>query len=260
MLDVYIFFGLQHFFKKSNHKKVFYFLFFGALILSYIGLLHMYFYFRETINNTLITNLLRGFFFSFFVFKLVMVIFLAFNDAGRISKIIFEMIRNFFVAQPKKIELKARRKFITQAGLIIASIPFSSLLYGITFGKYNFKVIKHALKFETLPKSFNQFKIVHISDIHAGSFDSIESVQEGIDLIQAQQADIILFSGDLVNNVSDEIKPYIGMFKKLKAPYGKFAVLGNHDYGDYKKWNSSDEKTENLKNLFHYFDEMGFKL
>ena len=97
VLDVYIFFGLKSFFKNPYKKKIFYFLFFGALILSYFGLLHMYFYFRETINNTLIANLLRGFFFSFFVFKLVMVLFLSFNDAARISNYIFELIRNFFL-------------------------------------------------------------------------------------------------------------------------------------------------------------------
>lgn len=260
VLDVYTYFGLKNLFKNSKKKKIFYILFFGAVILSYIGLLHMYFYFKVTINNTLITNLLRGFTFSFFVFKLGMFVFLAFNDFLRISRFIMDTFLNFFNKTPKKIELKARRKFITQAGLIIASIPFSSLLYGITLGKYNFKVIKHALKFKTLPKSFDKFRIIHISDIHAGSFDSLESVQNGIDLIQAQQPDIILFSGDLVNNVADEIVPYIKMFKALKSPYGKFAVLGNHDYGDYKQWDSAHDKEENLKNLMNYFDEMDFKL
>ncbi|MDP2088552.1 MAG: metallophosphoesterase [Flavobacteriaceae bacterium] len=260
VLDVYTFFGLKWLFKNSKKKKLFYLLFFGAVILSYIGLLNMYFYFRETINNTLISNLLRGFFFSFFAFKLLMVIFLVFNDLLRIVSLIFDVILNFFNTKPKKVELKSRRRFITQVGLVIASIPFTSLLYGITLGKYNFKVIKHALKFKTLPKSFDKFKIVHISDIHAGSFDNLESVQEGIDLIQAQNPDIILLSGDLVNNNAREIEPYISMFKSLKAPHGKFAVLGNHDYGDYKQWNSIHEKEENLKKLFAYFDEMNFKL
>lgn len=260
VLDIYIFFGLKRFFEKSLAKNLFYFLFFGALILSYIGLLHMFLYFRETINNTLITNLLRGFFFSFFVFKSILFIFLMFDDIGRFFRLIIEHTLNFIKTNPKKIDLKARRKFITQAGLMIASIPFTSMLYGITLGKYNFKVIKQTLKFNTLPKSFNKFRIVHISDIHAGSFDSIASVQDGINLIKAQQPDIILFSGDIVNNDAREIEPYISMFKSLNAPYGKFAVLGNHDYGDYKQWDSIDEKEENLKNLFHYYDEMGFKL
>ncbi|MDP3352419.1 MAG: metallophosphoesterase, partial [Flavobacteriaceae bacterium] len=218
------------------------------------------FYFRETINSTEISNLLRGFFFSFLIFKLLIIIFLFLNDIERILHLTYSFLVKIFFDKKKVVETKSRRKFVTQLGLLIAAIPFSSLIYGITLGKYNFKVIKHALKFKTLPKAFNKFKIVHISDIHAGSFDDLESVQEGVDLIQAQQPDIILFSGDLVNNDSREIEPYISMFKSLKAPFGKFAVLGNHDYGDYKQWNSIDEKEENLKKLFHYFDEMGFKL
>ncbi|MCM2301652.1 MAG: metallophosphoesterase [Flavobacteriaceae bacterium] len=259
-LDVYSFIGIKSVFKKSSFLKLYYFLFFSALIISYLGFLNMALYFRETINSTSIANLLRGFFFSFFIFKILFVIFLILNDIERILNFSFHFITKIFFDKKKVVETKSRRKFVSQVGLLIAAIPFSSLLYGITLGKYNFKVIKHHLKFDNLPKSFNKFRIVHISDIHAGSFDSLESVQEGIDLIQAQNPDIILFSGDLVNNDSREIKPYISMFKSLKAPHGKFAVLGNHDYGDYKKWKSVDEKEENLKKLFDYFNEMDFKL
>lgn len=259
-LDVYAFHGIKSIIKKSAQLKLFYFLFFSAFILSYFGLFNMIFYFRETINSTEISNLFRGFFFSFFIFKLLLVIFLFLNDIYRILDLTFNFLSKFFIDKKKVVTTKSRRKFVTQLGLLVAAIPFSSLLYGITLGKYNFKVIKHTLQFDTLPKAFNNFKIVHISDIHAGSFDDIESVQEGIDLIQAQNPDIILFSGDLVNNVADEIEPYITMLKLLKAPFGKFAVLGNHDYGDYKQWNSIDEKEENLNKLFNYFDEMGFKL
>lgn len=259
-LDVYSFIGIKSVFKKSSFLKLYYFLFFSALIISYLGFLNMALFFRETINSTSISNLLRGFFFSFFIFKILFVIFLILNDIERILNFSFHFITKIFFDKKKVVETKSRRKFVSQVGLLIAAIPFSSLLYGITLGKYNFKVIKHHLKFDNLPKSFNKFRIVHISDIHAGSFDSLESVQEGIDLIQAQNPDIILFSGDLVNNDSREIKPYISMFKSLKAPHGKFAVLGNHDYGDYKKWKSVDEKEENLKKLFDYFNEMDFKL
>jgi predicted MPP superfamily phosphohydrolase len=259
-LDVYTFFGIKSLIKKSIQLKLFYFIFFSAIIISYLGFFNMLFYFRETINNTEISNLLRGFFFSFLIFKILIVIFLFLNDVERILHLISNLIIKLFFNKKKIIETKSRRKFVTQLGLSIAAIPFSSLLYGITLGKYNFKIIKHSLKFENLPKSFNNFKIVHISDIHAGSFDDIESVQEGVNLIQSQNPDIILFSGDLVNNDSREIEPYISMFKTLKAPFGKYAVLGNHDYGDYKNWNSNNEKNENLNLLYKYFKLMDFNL
>lgn len=259
-LDVYSFIGIKSLFKKSAYLKLFYFLFFSAVIISYIGLLNTALYFRETINNSLISNLLRGFSFSFFIFKLLFVVFLLLNDIERILKLSLHFITKILFDKTKVVETKSRRKFVTQLGLIIAAIPFSSMLYGITLGKYNFKVIKHYLKFNNLPNSFNNFKIVHISDFHAGSFDNIESVKEGIHLIQEQNPDIILFSGDLINNDASEIIPYISMFKALNAPYGKFAVLGNHDYGDYKNWSSNDEKEQNQKELFEYYKAMDFNL
>lgn len=260
MLDFYAYIGIKSIVKKSIYRKLYYFLFFTAVIISYIGLLNMVLYFRETINNTEISNLLRGFFFSFFIFKLLIVIFLFLNDIIRFFHLSYSFIVKLTINNQKVVEKQARRKFVTQLGLLVAAIPFTSLLYGITIGKYNFKVIKHRLQFDTLPKSFDKFKIVHISDIHAGSFDSLESVQEGIDLIQAQNPDLILFSGDLVNNDAREIEPYIPMFKSLKAPHGKFAVLGNHDYGDYKNWNSIEAKEANFNQLLDNFKLMDFRL
>lgn len=259
-LDIYTYFGLKSLFNKLKYKKFYIYLYFFVVIVSYLGLLNMFLYFRETINSTLISNLLRGFTFSFFIFKLLFILFILLADIERILVTVFRFIKQLISKNHKNVNLKYRRKFLTQAGLLIAAIPFSSLLYGITKGKYSFNVIKHQLKFKTLPKSFDKFKIVHISDIHAGSFDSVENVQKGIDLIQQQNPDIILFSGDLVNNDSREIEPYITMFKSLKARFGKFAVLGNHDYGEYKKWSSDTEKNQNFTLLLKHYKHMEFKL
>lgn len=259
-LDIYTYFGLKSIFNHSKFKKLFLYLFIFAIFLSYLGLLNIFLYFRETINSTPISNLLRGFTFSFFIFKLLFILFVLIAELERIILTIFQFFKKIIIKNDSKVEIKSRRKFITQAGLLLAAIPFTSLLYGITKGKYSFKVIKHQLSFNNLPKSFDKFRIVHISDIHAGSFDSIESVQNGIDLIQEQNPDIILFSGDLVNNDSREIEPYISMFKSLSAPFGKYAVLGNHDYGEYKKWNSDTEKNENFELILEHFNSMDFIL
>lgn len=132
--------------------------------------------------------------------------------------------------------------------------------YGITQGKYAYRVIKHTLYFDDLPKAFDGFTLTQISDVHAGSFTNPKAVQKGIDLINAQKSDLFVFTGDLVNNVASEIVPYIGHFSQIKAPFGQFSVLGNHDYGDYVKWPSEAEKVKNLDQLKAYHKTLGFRL
>lgn len=111
-----------------------------------------------------------------------------------------------------------------------------------------------------LPSAFDGLKVVHISDIHAGSFDDLKEVQKGVEMIQDLNPDLILFTGDLVNQDADEILPYMDLFQSLHAPLGKFSCLGNHDYGTYKKWNSEADLKNNLLKLFRYQQEMGFTL
>lgn len=151
-----------------------------------------------------------------------------------------------------------RRLFISQLSILLASIPASALLIGMIRGKYNYKVIKHQLSFERLPVDFHGFKIIHISDFHCGSFDNKKKFSYGIDLINQQNADIILFTGDMVNNIADEILPWKELISSLKAPYGKYAVLGNHDYGDYTAWDKQVDKINNFKKLIALENEMGF--
>lgn len=132
--------------------------------------------------------------------------------------------------------------------------------YGITKGKYAYRVIRHTLYFDDLPEQFDGFTLTQISDVHAGSFTKPKAVQKGIDLINAQKSDLFVFTGDLVNNIAEEIVPYIGHFSQIKAPYGQFSVLGNHDYGDYVKWPGEAEKTKNLNQLKAYHQQLGFRL
>ena len=208
----------------------------------------------------LIPNLFVGFFFSFFVFKLFLILFFLLEDIVRIVKFILFVTLNLFRNKKLKSSPDGRRKFVRKAGLFVAAIPFTSMLYGITQGKYNFKVNTVKLSFKNLPKSFENFKIVQISDIHSGSFDDRKAILDGIDLVNKQDPDLILFTGDLVNNDSREIVPFIDDFKKLQAPHGVYSILGNHDYGDYKKWDSENDKMNNMDLLFKYQKEMGFKL
>lgn len=192
------------------------------------------------------------------IFQISIVAILVFEDIIRLPVWLYRIFNNG--TSSSLSEIPQRRLFISQLSILLASIPASALFFGMLRGKYNYKVIKHQLSFSRLPKDFNGFKIVHISDFHCGSFDNKEKLTCGIDLINKQKPDIILFTGDMVNNIADEILPWKSLISSLNAPYGKYAVLGNHDYGDYNSWNSDEEKIENFKKLITLQNEMGFKL
>ena len=152
-----------------------------------------------------------------------------------------------------------RSTFLSWMGVGLSSTLFFSLLYG--FGnKYNYKVIKKKIALKGLPSSFKGFKIIHISDIHSGSLKDKAAVLKGIELIEKQNADLVLFTGDLVNDRASEMYNWMDVFGKIKAPHGVFSTLGNHDYGDYVKWDSTEEKKQNLEALKKVHYDLGWRL
>lgn len=153
-----------------------------------------------------------------------------------------------------------RTIWVSELAMAIAAFVFISLLYGMTGGRHRYKVHRVTLKFDDLPKEFDGFTITQLSDIHAGSFSSRRGVEKGVSLVNKQNSDMILFTGDLVNNKASEMDPWIETFAKLKAPYGKYSVLGNHDYGDYTGWESEEAKRVNLVKLKQVHQEIGFNL
>ena len=175
---------------------------------------------------------------------------------------IFSLVRLFcapFRTKKEKV-IPSRRRFVSLIGMGVAAIPFAGMIYGMLWGRYNYRVVKHTLYFDDLPEAFDGYRVVHISDIHSGSFDNAEKVQYGIDMINAQQGDVIFFTGDLVNNKAEEMRPWIAHFKQLHAKDGVYSVLGNHDYGDYVQWDSTDEKAKNLEALKQIHQQLGFCL
>ena len=133
----------------------------------------------------------------------------------------------------------SRSHFLSWAGMLVGGGLFGSLIYG--FGnKYSYQLRRMQLAFEKLPASFKGLKIVHISDIHSGSFTDKLAVKKGVEKILKEKPDLILFTGDLVNNRSDEMDDFMDIFKEVKAPMGVYSILGNHDYGDYTKWDSTE--------------------
>lgn len=199
---------------------------------------------------------LTGAMFVVLVPKLVVIPFLLVEDIVRVlqgsySAMFGSKLSGFF---------PERRKFVSQVGLGLASIPFFGMIYGIVKGKYAYRVHKVTLKFKDLPKAFDGFTITQLSDIHSGSFDNEEAVQHGIDMANEQKSDLLVFTGDLVNNRADEMLPWIKHFKQLKAPFGKYSILGNHDYGDYVEWDNPKDKVQNLEDLKVVHQQIGFNL
>ena len=198
-----------------------------------------------------------GFFISLFVFQIQVTIFLLGEDIFRIPQGIYA----YFSKMPDQVQfLPQRRKLISQIAIGLAAIPFASLLYGMFRGKYNFKVLSYKLEYDDLPEAFEGFKIAQISDIHSGSFDNAKKVQYGVDLVNAQDADVVFFTGDIVNNRAEEILPWIQTFKKINAKHGVYSILGNHDYGDYSPWESPEAKKKNMEDLKKAQKKMGWDL
>ncbi|HEX8019811.1 metallophosphoesterase [Mucilaginibacter sp.] len=153
-----------------------------------------------------------------------------------------------------------RAFWVSELTMAIAAPLFLIVLFGITLGRHFYRVRRETLQFPDLPAAFDGFTITQITDVHSGSFTNAAGVKKGLDLVNAQGSDVILFTGDLVNNTASEMDQWIPAFAGLQAPMGKFSVLGNHDYGDYIRWETPEAKQTNLARLKQVHTEIGFRL
>lgn len=195
-----------------------------------------------------------------FLSKLIASVFFLIDDIRRAiqwiaGKLFFRNTEGETIQEGKM----SRSVFLSWLGLGLGATIFSSLLVGFS-NKYNYKVKKLKLSFANLPSSFKGLRIVQLSDIHSGSFTSQHDVAKGVEKALALKPDLILFTGDLVNNQASEMNDYAEIFSRLKAPMGVYSVLGNHDYGDYHKWESPDAKIQNLEDLKKLQADMGWRL
>ena len=195
-----------------------------------------------------------GVFFSFFVLVFLWSVFMLIEDVVRLVILAYNAINHSTQSIP------SRRKFISTIGLGMAALPFGALLYGMVKGRYNYKVLRYTMEYDDLPEAFDGYQITQISDIHSGSFDNKEKLEYAIDLINEQKSDVLLFTGDLVNNKAEEMYPWKSVFSKLEAKDGMFSILGNHDYGDYVEWDSTQAKKANLEELKSLQKDIGFDL
>ena len=202
--------------------------------------------------------ILTGLFATYFS-KLFGVVFLLIDDGQRLVR----WIARYFSKQPANAlpgEIISRSEFLMNAALVATTVPFGAMAYGIISGAHDYRVKHISIKLPNLPKAFDGVRIAQVSDIHSGSFFNKTAVKGGVEMVMKEKPDIIFFTGDLVNNEADEVKEYIDVFNKLRAPLGVFSVTGNHDYGDYKNWDSKEAKQQNFKDLIEAHRLLGFDL
>jgi predicted MPP superfamily phosphohydrolase len=195
---------------------------------------------------------------AFFALKVVFCLFMFGEDIYRsIEGLISSLSRK---REPDQSFLPGRREFLAKVGLAVAALPFGAILYGAWRGKYDYQVREYELSFDDLPEAFDGYTITQLSDIHVGSFDDREEVAYAVKLANDQQSDLILFTGDLVNNEAKEMNGWEDIFGSLTAKDGVYSVLGNHDYGDYVQWDSKEAKEENMQQLYKVQKDMGWRL
>ncbi|MDI5896717.1 metallophosphoesterase [Flavobacterium yafengii] len=230
----------------------------GISILVLVYIVYSLMQFDRSVGQTKQMMVIMGLLLIVYVPKLILTLILMGEDIFRLGA----GTVNYFANYDKNTDfLNSRRKFVSQIGLGLAAVPFLSLIYGVTIGKYNYKVIKQRIFFPDLPDAFDGFRITQISDVHSGSFDNPEKINYAIDLVNEQNSDMILFTGDIVNTDAKEMHPWIETFNRIKKhEYGKYSVLGNHDYGEYVTWPSEAAKEDNFKAIKDLYGQIGFKL
>jgi len=260
LLDLYFFQALKTITQTASSKaRLIIFICYWAISISAVVLLLLlpYINFENKFFRNTIFAFIAGLFFAKMIASSVFLI----DDIRRgvqwiAGKILSSKTEGEIYQADEKI---SRSLFLTWTGMIMGGGLFGSLIYGFS-NKYNYQLRRLQLSFEKLPAAFKGLKVVHISDIHSGSFTDKHAVKRGVEKILNEKPDLILFTGDLVNDRSHEMDDFMDIFGELKAPMGVYSILGNHDYGDYTQWKSPEEKQANLERLKKVHAELGWRL
>ncbi len=260
-IDIYVYQALKTVFHNSAHwlRRSIYGLHWGLTVLSILAVIAYNFAIPEFIprsyRSTIITVLVMNYF-----SKIFGVLVLIIDDLVRLVK--WVILKTGANAAPPADHGTgiSRSEFLSKTALVATVLPMATMGFGIVSGAHNYTVHRKRVSLPNLPKAFHGLRIVQISDLHTGSFYNRSAVKRGVDLLMDQKADVVFFTGDIVNNDSSELKGYIDVFSKVKAPLGVYSTLGNHDYGDYKNWPSEAAKRQNLQDLIDGHREMGWDI
>ncbi len=268
LVDLYVYKGLKVLLDKPSNPvvKIFFRTMFWLIPSILLASVVMALYFRQVDTDPRIFNsyfYIVAFTMLFYLPKLVFVLFHLLDDLVFVTERTVKSFTRFSFKNsiPFGEVIVNRRKFISRTGIILAMIPFLAVIYGVTYGRFDFQITEKSVEIRGLPASFDGFRILHISDIHAGSFYGYEErVKRAVDIINKQEADIIVFTGDLVNNFTSELDGLTDILSVMDARHGKYSILGNHDYGDYYQWESPEAKEQNMEDMFIAHEKIGFRL
>jgi hypothetical protein len=261
LLDVYLWSSLKKvifFYHRWIRTAIRLLYWFPTMLLAMAALTGIFY--NISLWDNRVKTYVFGFIFVFYAAKFVPLLFLFLNDLYRLIRYIWHLIRYRSGFNKDSEFINTRSKFMRQFGLIAGGLFLSSMLMGMLKWAYDFKVMHHDIYLPHLPATFEGLRIVQISDLHLGSMASHRAMQEAVERINAQHPDMIFFTGDLVNAGTDEALPFRDILSGLKAKEGIYASLGNHDYGEYRSWNSPEEKQENMELLYRFFKDLGWRL
>lgn len=203
-------------------------------------------------------SIILVFIFGNFLAKLFGSLFLVLDDAIRLFSGLFSKFGSS--TAPDEGFSPSRSDFLAKTALIATATPAAIMGFGIISGAYDYRIRKKVITLPNLPKAFDGIRLGQLSDIHSGSFFDKLAVRGGVEMLLGEKPDVIFFTGDLVNNKTEEVKDYVDIFNKLKAPLGVYSTLGNHDYGDYSSWSSDQAKKKNLQDLITTQKQMGWDI
>ena len=262
LLDLYVFQALKTVSQQGSERgRQAIFVTYWVVSFFTIATMLSFPYLQFLQSSKIFRNYVFAILIGLFLAKLIGSLFFVADDIRRGALVLMNKIFPLSGAQYMGPEGQGipRSTFLSWLGLGLGGTLFGTLLFGFS-NKYNYQVKKIKLSFINLPAAFKGMRMVHISDIHSGSFQDIRAVNKGIDLILKQQPDLIVFTGDLVNDRATEMEPYQNSFGRLTAPLGVFSTLGNHDYGDYVQWPTAQAKVDNLEALKKVHANMGWRL
>lgn len=264
LVDGLFYFHFKKLFTKNTYHQIFKWILWPLSAVFLVAFTFLYYKNRGDITEKdyFIFTLMNGVFLLVYIPKVVYLLYAFFIWC--IQKIV-NLIKNRTSKTPKREEYNTRKmtraSFLGKIGMAVAAAPFLSIIYGMAKGRFNFYLKTVPLYFDNLPESFEGFRVVQISDIHLGNFNKeYHLLHEVTSMVNEQNPDLILMTGDLVNNFESETHGWETVFRKMKAPYGKYSILGNHDYGDYSRWHSQHDKRRNFEGIINAHDSFGFRL
>jgi hypothetical protein len=270
LIDIYVWQAIRLVIKGSsiNVQRITSYVFWGITAIS-IAIMFIGFVMQPPAVTYKMRTVMAAIVFIVYISKLIVVLFMFVDEIIRLFKWVISLFQspetqpittNQTLEPAVESNKITRSEFLTKTALAVGGLNLGAMSWGIISGAHDYRIHRVTVRLKNLPKQFDGIRIAQLSDIHSGSFFNKTAVKGGVEMLLAEKPDLVFFTGDLVNNEAGEVKDYINIFDKVKAPLGVFSTLGNHDYGDYIQWESAQKKAQNLQDLIKSHKIMGWDI